>query len=315
LPPLPEQHRIVARVDQLMALCDQLEAKQQQRRQVALALPKALYTPLTTAEAPTERRTAWHRVRRSFDDLTILPEQIPALRQTILELAVRGRLVEQDPGDSPSCMAHDPSIEGRAGLPNPLPLQWKAARLGSLGNWFGGGTPSKRNDAYWNGEIPWVSPKDMKRLQIGDSIDHVTSQALEETSVKLIPKGSLLMVVRGMILAKNFPVAVTTGPVTLNQDMKALVPKIPGISDFLLLVLQAHRSLVMELVETSTHGTCRLGTARLQGVAIPIPPPAEQGRIVARVAFLMGLCNQVEGLARGRLQCQELLVRALASGR
>ncbi len=159
---------------------------------------------------------------------------------------------------------------------------------------MGGGTPSKSDPSLWAGDIPWVSPKDMKRLRIADSEDHVSQPALSRSAVRLIPAGALLMVVRGMILARAFPVALTERPVTVNQDMKALVPKDARLAEYLLLMLRAMEPRVLAAVERSTHGTCRLESTVVSELVLPLPPLAEQRRIVARVDELMALCNELE---------------------
>lgn len=98
--------------------------------------------------------------------------------------------------------------------------------LKDLGKWSGGGTPSKSKLDYWeDGTIPWVSPKDMKTDHIVDCEDHITQAAIDESTAKLIPAGSVLIVTRSSILSHTLPVAVTTIPVTINQDLKALTPR------------------------------------------------------------------------------------------
>lgn len=89
-----------------------------------------------------------------------------------------------------------------------VPSHWETIPLGFLISISGGMTPSTSNPAFWKGEIPWVTPKDMKRERIDDSIDHLTEEALEETSITLKARDSVLCVVRGMILAHSFPVAI-----------------------------------------------------------------------------------------------------------
>ncbi|MDP1898207.1 MAG: restriction endonuclease subunit S, partial [Sulfurimicrobium sp.] len=106
------------------------------------------------------------------------------------------------------------------------PTGWRLLPLKELGFWVGGGTPSKAKPAYWEtGTIPWVSPKDMKTERIHDSEDHITEQAVSESTANLIPTGSVLLVTRSGILRHTLPVAITTVPVTVNQDLKALTPK------------------------------------------------------------------------------------------
>lgn len=109
-----------------------------------------------------------------------------------------------------------------------------------------------------------------------------------------VPPGALLMVVRGMILAHSFPTALTTTEVTVNQDMKALVPFDGTVGRFLLLVTKGLKPEVLTLVERSTHGTCKLPTDDLFRFPMPIAPWAEQHRVVARVDELMGLLDRLE---------------------
>ena len=86
---------------------------------------------------------------------------------------------------------------------------------------YGGGTPSKSHPEYFKGSIPWVSPKDMKSDVITDSIDHITKEAIANSTTNLVPKGSVLMVIRSGILKHDLPVSINAVPVTINQDMNA----------------------------------------------------------------------------------------------
>jgi type I restriction enzyme S subunit len=167
-----------------------------------------------------------------------------------------------------------------------LPDGWVEAPLGALGSWFGGGTPSKSKSEYWNqGTIPWVSPKDMKRPFIDSAEDSITELAVEQSSTKLIPKDSVLMVVRSGILAHTFPVATSTVPVTLNQDMKALHPSGVPVS-FLAHGLRAFGPKILD--ECTKQGTtvASVNTDSLQGFNFPLPPLNEQKRIVAKIDAL-----------------------------
>ena len=114
------------------------------------------------------------------------------------------------------------------------------------------------------------------------------------------------MVVRGMILAHSFPVAVTARMVTINQDMKALVPP-PEIADYLLMFLQASKPAMVALVDRSSHGTCKLISEKLWSFKVSLPPLAEQHRIVAKVDELMALCDRLKAhLAEARQQHAQL---------
>ena len=157
-------------------------------------------------------------------------------------------------------------------------------RLRDLGEWSGGNTPSKANAAYWtNGSVPWVSPKDMKVDQISSSEDRITSAALDDRRVSLVPEGSVLFVTRSGILSHTLPVAVTQLPVTINQDLKALTPR-PGVSP--MYVAHAVRSASRRILnECSKHGTtvASIETNSLLDFKIPMVELDEQHRIVAEI--------------------------------
>jgi type I restriction enzyme S subunit len=102
--------------------------------------------------------------------------------------------------------------------------KWSRRTIGSLGKWRGGGTPSKRNPAYWlDGEIPWLTAKDMKQFRIADTQDHITELGVSGSSANLLPEGAVVVVTRSGILEWKLPVALTEAPMTINQDLKALV--------------------------------------------------------------------------------------------
>jgi type I restriction enzyme, S subunit len=159
----------------------------------------------------------------------------------------------------------------------------------------GGGTPSKAMPYYWEGSIPWVTPKDMKVRQIHDAIDHISELAIQETSVKMISPGAVLVVVRGMILAHTFPSAVLNVSATINQDMKALSTSKEILPEFLCALFWAYNPRILERVAKSTHDTRKFQTAKLLSLEIPVPPLPEQRRIVAELDVLQ---DKVDALKR-----------------
>lgn len=164
-----------------------------------------------------------------------------------------------------------------------IPDSWALATLRELGTWSGGGTPSKTIADYWDGDIPWVSPKDMKQDVIFDSGDHITQRAIDNSAAKLIPPGSILVVTRSGILAHTFPVAVTMMPVTVNQDIKALTP-FPGIdAKYLSWLLRAHGRKILETCSKDGTTVNSIETARLHAYPVLIAPTNEQCRIVAKI--------------------------------
>lgn len=183
-----------------------------------------------------------------------------------------------------------------------LPEGWVWTTLGALGVWSGGGTPSKANSAFWaNGTIPWVSPKDMKVDVIGVTEDRITQAAVVQSSTKLVPAGSVLMVMRSGILRHTFPVAVNEREVTLNQDLRALTPSVAIDPHFVAryLKLATHRILT----ECAKDGTTvdSIEAPALARLPVPIAPLAEQRRIVARIDELFAEIAEGEAaLARAR---------------
>ena len=231
-----------------------------------------------------------------------------ALKQTILDLAVRGKLAEQDAGDEPAIKKPKGQI---VKAPFEIPANWQCVPLQALGRQLGGGTPSKSRSDFWEGPIPWVSPKDMKRDYLSDAEMGVTESALVGSSVKLIAPESLMFVVRGMILAHSFPVAIAKVPVTINQDMKAIELDQPPMADYLLRALKGLKPLMLARVERSSHGTCRLDAATYGTFPVPILPLAEQHRIVAKVDALMVLCDQLKTQLADAAQTQRHLADAI----
>jgi type I restriction enzyme, S subunit len=171
-----------------------------------------------------------------------------------------------------------------------------SSALADLVTIHGGGTPSKADPYYWDGQIPWITPKDMKVREINDSIDHISKIATQETAAKLIDPGAVLVVVRGMILAHTFPSAVLRVPATINQDMKALVPKAGILPEFLSSFFWAYNSLILDLVEKSTHDTRKLETEKLLSINICVPSLAEQRHIVAELNALQARVDALKTL-------------------
>ena len=175
----------------------------------------------------------------------------------------------------------DCSMKPVAGGFGAIPTHWRLVPLKRFVRMSGGHTPSTDNPAFWEGSMPWVSPKDMKREELSDSIDHVTDAAVEDCGLTVVAPGATLVVVRGMILAHSFPVARNLVPVTINQDMKAIRPENDVLPEYLPWLLRGVTPVVLSLTEQSAHGTLALRTDKFFAEAFPIPPANEQAEIVA----------------------------------
>lgn len=155
---------------------------------------------------------------------------------------------------------------------------WSSLPLAECGKWISGGTPSKSNPEYWNGDIPWVSPKDMDCRFITDAQDHVTPQGIQAGS-KQVPKDTILIVVRSMTLANRVQIAITERDVAFNQDLKAIVCHERILPQFLFYALLAKSDSILRIVDEATHGTKRLRSEVLGGLILPLPPLSEQQTI------------------------------------
>jgi len=159
-----------------------------------------------------------------------------------------------------------------------LSLNHKCISLKNIGRWISGGTPSRGRSDFWNGYFPWVSPKDMKHDVISDSEEKLTDAALNGR-VAILPPESILLVVRGMILAHTFPVALAGREVTFNQDIKGIIPNSGFLPRFVFHWFKNNSVKILRSTEESTHGTKRLATDVLYKMQIPKPSPDKQEQV------------------------------------
>lgn len=156
-----------------------------------------------------------------------------------------------------------------------VPVGWERRTLGSCATFRSGGTPSKKRSDYWEGTIPWVSSGEMTRTRMYDTSLHVSQEAAEKESTVVVA-GTILIVVRGMSLAKEFRVSVATREMAFNQDLKALACA-PGIdSEFLMQQLLDRRDHIRDLASDASHGTKKLDTPILEHLSVLVPPPSMQ---------------------------------------
>jgi type I restriction enzyme S subunit len=195
-----------------------------------------------------------------------------------------------------------------------LPNDWRLRPLAEIGKWYSGGTPSMSNAAYWSGEIPWVSPKDMKTPRLYDAIDHISPEAVTD-GARLLPKGTVLMVIRGMILAHSFPVARAERPLAFNQDMKAVVTNDEFDSDFVLHWLIGNAQRLRCLATESTHGTKRLPPETLFRVPFPQPTKPEQEAIAGALTDADALIESLEQLVAKKRQIKHGAMQELLTGK
>jgi type I restriction enzyme S subunit len=313
LPPLAEQHRIVARVDELMTLCDRLEAARAQREAARDRLARSCLAHLDTPDPeifPEDARFALD----ALPALTARPDQIKPLRQTILNLAVRGRLVPQDPIDEPAprllrqlaarravliasgkVAPQRPAVRDASRLTANAPSSWEAIAVGDVCALVTSGSRGWA-DYYAESGAGFIRAQNIRfgTLRL-DDLAFVNPPSKSEGSRTQVAKGDLLLVITG---------AGVTNPAMLDRDLNeayvsqhvALVRPIDiQLSNWLLLCLMAPAGGRDELVERAYgSGKPGLNLDNIRSLSVPLPPLAEQHRIVAKVDELMALCDRLE---------------------
>ena len=245
LPPLTEQQRIVAEIEHWFALINQIE--------------------------------------QGKADLQTIIKQT---KSKILDIAIHGKLVPQDPSDEPAiellkCINphFTPCDNGHyTQLPFEAPQNWCWTTLGKIGKWQSGSTPNRLNKDYYNGNIPWLKTGDLNDGYITHIPEYITEKALNETSVKLNPTGSVLIAMYGATIGK---IGILTFPTTTNQACCAC-EVFNGIDkEFLFFFLLSHRE---EFIKMGGGGAQpNISKEKIINTYIPLPPFAEQKRIVNAV--------------------------------
>jgi type I restriction enzyme S subunit len=163
-----------------------------------------------------------------------------------------------------------------------MPQSWKPRRVRDLCDIWSGGTPRKSIPEYWQGTIPWVSGKDLKSPTLRDAIDHLSPAGVQAGS-RLAPEGAVLVLVRGMGLAKDLPVAVITRPMAFNQDVKALVSRGEYSGRFLRSAIYVGKERLLGQIVASAHGTMTLNLNDVETFQVACPPTGEEANQIVRI--------------------------------
>ena len=298
LPPLTEQHRIVAKVDELMALCDELEAAQETREK---RRDKLNVSSLSRISGESDSEAFKSHVRfhlDNFDKFTMRPDQIPDLRQTILDLAVRGKLVPQEPKDE---VLHDLPVE----TPFDIPPSWGWHQLGSLGVCKTGKTPPTNKAENYGVGFPFIGPGQItERGRFNPPEKTITSFGLENSTVA--NPQDILMVCIGGSIGKA---AICLEKIGFNQQINS-IELTRDLPEFLYLALTS--GYFQNQVRAKATGTATpiINKGKWEKICVPIPPIAEQHRIVAKVDELMALCDELENNLKEK---EEISARATVS--
>ena len=242
-----------------------------------------------------------------------LHETIKQAKSKILDLAIRGQLVPQNPDDEPASVlleriraekeelikqgkikrdkkesiifkGEDISYYEKIGktikcidteISFEIPNSWLWCRLDSIGNWQTGSTPSRRNDEYYGGSIPWIKTGDLNNGYIIDIPEYITEKALNETAVKLIPAGTVLIAMYGATIGK---VGITTCEATTNQACCACCNLYGVLSEYLFYYLQSQKENFINMAEGGAQPN--ISKEKIVATLIPVPPYEQQIQII-----------------------------------
>ena len=317
LPPLAEQRRIVAKVDELMALCDRLEAARTERESTRDRLGGAVLSRLNAPDPdPAIFRNHAGFALENLAPLTAHPNQIKALRQTILSLAVRGKLVEQDPNDEPAAELVKRIAADKARLvkarkikktslespifpnntPFSLPTGWAWSTLGWICSKTGSGsTPRGGKKAYKPSGVVFLRSQNVHdyglRLSDAAYIDRATHERMSGTAIET---SDLLLNITGGSIGRCCLVPDGLGEANISQHVAIIRTAINGPQHFMRCVVLS--PYFQDFISNEQTGAGRGGLPKnkMDRIPVPLPPLAEQHRIVARVDELMVLCDRLE---------------------
>jgi type I restriction enzyme, S subunit len=327
LPPLEEQKRIIAKVDELMRLCDELETRQQARRESRVRLNNATLAPLNNAAslAPEEFKQASVRLADNFAALYDSAETVGKLRLTILQLAVQGKLVPQDPHDEPADKLLAAITDQRKRrmqrervkaqhplpplspdeVPYELPHGWKWERLGNIGDTNIGLTYSPKDIAKTG--VPVLRSSNIQKGKI-DLSDLVR--------VAIDPKRSVLVEVGDLLICARNGSRALVGKVALIEQLTETT----AFGAFMAVFRSSLNQYLYHFIcspmfrqmidEVNTTTINQITQANLRSTITPVPPLAEQKRIVAKVNQLMALCDELETKLRQAEADSEKLMKA-----
>ncbi|MGM9425983.1 restriction endonuclease subunit S [Hydrogenophaga sp. MI9] len=332
LPPANEQTRIVTRVEELMRLCDALETKGQLEAAQHAQLVQTLLGALTASTSPEELADNWQRVATHFDLLLDRPEAIDALEQTILQLAVRGLLVPQNPKDEPAGELlkkiraekdrliadgknkRDKPMEPVAieNVPFALPKGWSWVRFDELihplkpiayGVLVPGPDVEEGVPFVRIADLSIDNPAPMPEKSIGRDIDSQFQRTRLEG-------GEILMGVVGSI-GKLGVAPPTWAGANIARAICRIVPADSGLREFVLFLLQTEFMQQSFVGDTRTLAQPTLNVGLIRQAITPVPPPAEQARIVARVGLLRRHCAELRQRITASQTTQAHLAEAL----
>jgi type I restriction enzyme S subunit len=329
LPPIAEQQRIVAKVDELMALCDALEQESAGAMAAHQSLVEILLATLVNSADAMNLARDWARLESHFDTLFTTDASIDTLKQTILALAVRGKLVKQSDQDEAASELLERTVRGKADLirqglakrdkalprltsinpPFELPSGWAWARFPELGILERGKSRHRpRNDPklFSPGAYPLIQTGEVARATglINETHSHYSELGLSQS--KLWEKGTLCITI-----AANIADAAIMGfDACFPDSVVGFVPSKPmNDTRYFLYFIRTAKADLLRFAPSTAQKNINLGI--LETLLIPLPPLREMDEIVAKVEALMALCDALKARLADAAQTQRHLAAAI----
>ena len=299
LPPLAEQRRIVAKVDELMVLCDRLEARQADAESAHAQLVEALLGSLTQARDANDFATSWQHLSQHFHTLFTTESSIDALKEAVLQLAVMGKLV-------PQSEAGVLSVE--------LPAGWKELKVEEFCVVQGGiqKTPLRQPVSL---HFPYLRVANVQRGSIDISELARYELSLDELERWRLNAGDLLVVEGNGSENEIGRCAIWRGEVAdcvYQNHLMRVRPEVPEQVDYLALYFNSPVGMAhMKRLAITTSGLFNLSVGKIRSIPVALPPMEEQGRIISKVYQLMVLCDQLKSRLTQARQLNQQLVSTL----
>ena len=287
IPPLEEQLRIVEKIDEVASAVSAYDVAYQKTEALNSTFPEALKKSILQ-EAVQGKLVPQDPTDESAEALL---ERIRAEKQRLIK---EGK-IKKDKHESIIFRRDNSHYEKRSSeevciddeIPFEIPESWAWARLSSFGVFSSGKTPSMSNPQFWNGNVPWVTSKDMKRPVITDSEMHISE--LAAATMQLYPAGTLLLVARSGILKRLLPLCKLGIDSTINQDIKAFSLYDIELSEWLFYGIKAFEPFILKELVKSVTTVESLKFDEFAAMLIPVPPLSEQRRIIDAIKTAMNL--------------------------
>ena len=272
LPPLAEQKRIVAKIEELLPLIDRYEKAWSKLEDFNKRFPVDMQKSLL--QMAIQGKLVDHRPEEGTGEE--LYRQIQAEKQRLVK---SGKIKKEKP--LPEITEDE--------IPFEIPDSWKWVRIGNIGSWSSGATPSRTHAEYYGGNIPWLKTGDLNDGYVSSIPETITDLALEKTSVRLNPIGSVLMAMYGATIGK---LGILQVAATTNQACCACIPYDGMWNKYLFYFLMASRRAFIKMGEGGAQPN--ISKEKIVNAVIPLPPLAEQKRIVAKLEELLPLCERLK---------------------